>query len=371
MSLVLVVGALGMLARHMARRAVPFTNRKRFIFFPRWAELMLSNGAERKHLRQRRSEANFLLTKWRHPHDAIFLLRRSSCLVNRVGRRLVRAVDDAMDTTIAVLNGNGLDHLRGVNWRFVVLRHDKPNAMALPNGTVFVHTALVELLDFDEDRVAAIIGHEMAHCAARHAAERMTFGVVAQVCADCAPILINRISNLFAPNIQSQRDPMRAPGRVLLGEVWRQVPRASSLPGNRRCPSSAATRRSDPDCEQPAGWHCVSQQAIRRELRLTARELLVHIGQNLPRWWIFEYPRYRQQEHEADLIGMKLAARAGYNPKAALDAYTLIGNHIGAPIWVSYGSTHPAAEHRVSKVAAELKAMECNPRDANNRLIVS
>ncbi|MGC9944763.1 MAG: M48 family metalloprotease [Bryobacteraceae bacterium] len=55
-----------------------------------------------------------------------------------------------------------------VTWQFRVLRDPMPNAFALPNGTIYVHSGLVALLE-NEDQLASVLGHEIAHVTGRHA----------------------------------------------------------------------------------------------------------------------------------------------------------------------------------------------------------
>jgi tetratricopeptide (TPR) repeat protein len=54
-----------------------------------------------------------------------------------------------------------------VRWRFRALRDPQPNAFALPNGSIYVTTGLLSLLD-NESELAAIIAHEMTHVMRRH-----------------------------------------------------------------------------------------------------------------------------------------------------------------------------------------------------------
>jgi len=54
-----------------------------------------------------------------------------------------------------------------VSWRFRALRDPQPNAFALPNGSIYVTTGLLSLLD-NESELAAIIAHELTHVMRRH-----------------------------------------------------------------------------------------------------------------------------------------------------------------------------------------------------------
>jgi len=75
--------------------------------------------------------------------------------VNRVGQNLVRNSDVKVPVSIKVLET------------------DEPNAMALPGGFFFVNTGLLKLAQ-SESEVAGVMGHELAHIAARHATRQMT-----------------------------------------------------------------------------------------------------------------------------------------------------------------------------------------------------
>jgi len=65
------------------------------------------------------------------------------------------------------------------DWQFTLLENDEPNAFALPGGKVGVHTGLFRVAESDA-QLAAVIGHEVAHAIARHGAERMSQGMLAQ-----------------------------------------------------------------------------------------------------------------------------------------------------------------------------------------------
>jgi predicted Zn-dependent protease len=71
-------------------------------------------------------------------------------------------------------------------WEFTVIEDKTPNAFCLPGGKVFFYSGIVKLTEND-DQIAAVMGHEIAHALARHGAERMSMqqasGIGAQVLA--------------------------------------------------------------------------------------------------------------------------------------------------------------------------------------------
>ncbi len=58
-------------------------------------------------------------------------------------------------------------------YEFVVLNSDVPNAWALPGGKIAINRGLLVLLE-DEAQLAAVLGHEIVHAAARHGASQQT-----------------------------------------------------------------------------------------------------------------------------------------------------------------------------------------------------
>lgn len=57
--------------------------------------------------------------------------------------------------------------LENVEWKFRALRDPVPNAFALPNGSIYINTGLLALLD-DENQLAAVLAHEVTHVSERH-----------------------------------------------------------------------------------------------------------------------------------------------------------------------------------------------------------
>jgi predicted Zn-dependent protease len=70
--------------------------------------------------------------------------------------------------------------LPNARWEFVLFdAPDEPNAFALPGGKVGIYTGILPITQ-NEAGLATVIGHEVAHAAARHGAERMSQGLAVQ-----------------------------------------------------------------------------------------------------------------------------------------------------------------------------------------------
>jgi predicted Zn-dependent protease len=68
---------------------------------------------------------------------------------------------------------------RPLPYEFVVLNSSVPNAWALPGGKIAVNRGLLTALD-NEAELAAVLGHEIVHAAARHGAKAQERGVLLQ-----------------------------------------------------------------------------------------------------------------------------------------------------------------------------------------------
>lgn len=69
---------------------------------------------------------------------------------------------------------------RNLPYEFVVLNNDVPNAWALPGGKIAINRGLLVELD-NEAELAAVLGHEVVHAAARHSAQQMERGMLLQL----------------------------------------------------------------------------------------------------------------------------------------------------------------------------------------------
>jgi predicted Zn-dependent protease len=68
---------------------------------------------------------------------------------------------------------------RALPYEFVVLNHSTPNAWALPGGKIAINRGLLLELN-SEAELAAVLGHEIVHAAARHGAQSMQRGILLQ-----------------------------------------------------------------------------------------------------------------------------------------------------------------------------------------------
>jgi predicted Zn-dependent protease len=64
-------------------------------------------------------------------------------------------------------------------YEFVVLNNSVPNAWALPGGKIAINRGLLTELE-SEGELAAVLGHEVVHAAARHTAKQMSRGMLLQ-----------------------------------------------------------------------------------------------------------------------------------------------------------------------------------------------
>lgn len=128
------------IAVFIACSKTPYTNRKQMVIFSPAQELQMGYQSAQEILKTERMSND----------------RRINALVQRVGQKIARAAAQP-----------------GYKWQFFVIEKDMLNAFCLPGGKVFVYTGLFKAVQ-NEDQLAVVIGHEVAHAIARHGAERMS-----------------------------------------------------------------------------------------------------------------------------------------------------------------------------------------------------
>ena len=156
-------------------------------------------------------------------------------------------------------------------WEVVVFKDDSANAFALPGGKIGVNTGLLKVAT-NQDQLATVIGHEVAHVQAHHSNERVS----QQFAVEQGIGLINAVAS-----------PSSGTGQTLMG--------------------------------------------------------LLGVGAQ----YGVLLPYSRLQESEADLIGLKYMARAGFDPRESTRLWTNMGRaNSGQP--PEFLSAHPSHGTRIS-----------------------
>jgi predicted Zn-dependent protease len=176
-------------------------------------------------------------------------------------------------------------------WRFVVLASPQVNAFALPGGHVGVNAGMLEVTA-DEAQLATVLGHEVGHVNARHAAQRIV--------AENAVALALRL------------------GATLLALGDSPIP---------------------PDLVAALGGTAAEFGLIR--------------------------PFGRGQELEADALGLRYMARAGYDPAASIAFWRrMLALERSSPGVPAFLSTHPAGERRIERLQELLPGAWDRPTEA-------
>jgi len=75
-------------------------------------------------------------------------------------------------------------------WEFHTISKDKLNAFCLPGGKVFVYSGILKAAHND-DQLATVISHEIAHAIARHGAERASMNQVVGIGGQLLSVVVN------------------------------------------------------------------------------------------------------------------------------------------------------------------------------------
>ncbi|KAL5090238.1 hypothetical protein Trisim1_004432 [Trichoderma cf. simile WF8] len=137
-------------------QTVPVTGRRRFNFLSDALVAQAYSRAADAIVRQVEEQGGHFLSDW-DPRTMI---------VQRVMKRLIPV--------------SGMDDLK---WEVRVIADSRTaNAFVIPGGKVFVHSGILNVCR-SEDALAAVLGHEIAHNTASHAAERLSAAWVGNLTA--------------------------------------------------------------------------------------------------------------------------------------------------------------------------------------------
>jgi predicted Zn-dependent protease len=201
---------------------------------------------------------------------------QQAAMVKRVGDRIARAAQVYFE------QNNAPQYLDGYQWQTELVQSNQVNAWCMPGGKMVVYTGILPITQ-NETGLAVVMGHEVSHAIAKHGAERMSEGMLAQ-------------GLLLA-------------GQIGLGVAMKDKP--------------AATQNL---------WN-------------TVYGLAAPIGAQLGMM-----AHGRNQESEADHLGLIFMSMAGYNPQEAVSFWgRMDANSKGTktPVWLS---THPSDEQRIKDI---------------------
>ena len=200
--------------------------------------------------------------------ESIVEMEKEGCRLN-VNPKRVAQVEDMVKKITAV------SHLPDLPYEVVIFETNIVNAAAAPGGKMMVFSGLYDGEDRlveNEDELAAVLGHEIAHVNCRHTTEQLTRE---------APL-----------------DML-----LLIGALYAEAKDKEGL----------ATG-------------------------IEAAFLLVH------GLWMPKYSR--EDEAEADAVGMMYMAKAGYDPRAAPRIWKRLYDKEGDEGWLNIISSHPTSKAR-------------------------
>ncbi len=130
---------------------VPFSGRKQFTVIPASQMISLANDSYAQTLKENKISDNEQYTNQ----------------VRRVGNRISSAVEQYFK------NQGMEERLKNYQWEFNVLSSEAVNAWCMPGGKIAFYEGILPICQ-DDNGVAVVMAHEIAHAVARHGNERMS-----------------------------------------------------------------------------------------------------------------------------------------------------------------------------------------------------
>ena len=99
---------------------------------------------------------------------------KSLNLIKEIGKKMEDSISQYFE------NKDIPDPTSNFQWEYILIDNKKmKNAWCMPGGKIAVYTGMLEITK-NEDGLAAVMGHEVAHAVAKHSVERASRGVVLQ-----------------------------------------------------------------------------------------------------------------------------------------------------------------------------------------------
>ncbi len=131
---------------------VPITNRNQIRILP---ESMLTNLALTSY--------NEFVSK----HPIVPVTDSRSQEIEKVGNKMVNAANELFGKS------KYKDRIKGQKWEFKLVEKSEVNAWCMPGGKIVFYTGILPYTR-DENGIAVVMGHEIAHAIAKHGNERMS-----------------------------------------------------------------------------------------------------------------------------------------------------------------------------------------------------
>jgi len=94
--------------------------------------------------------------------------------IKEIGKKMENSISEYF------FQSNLNDPTSNFKWEYILIDNKKmKNAWCMPGGKIAVYTGMLEITK-NEDGLAAVMGHEVAHAVAKHSVERASRGVVLQ-----------------------------------------------------------------------------------------------------------------------------------------------------------------------------------------------
>jgi predicted Zn-dependent protease len=109
-------------------------------------------------------------------------LHENKLSTNTVQTNMVKAVGRGIQNAVTIYfaQNNLSQSLNGFEWEFNLIESEEVNAWCMPGGKVVVYSGILPVTQ-NENGLAVVMGHEIAHAAAKHSNERMSQALLAQL----------------------------------------------------------------------------------------------------------------------------------------------------------------------------------------------